>query len=921
VQQAIARTAEAVYATLSPPEQERVRDIFVRLTRLDEEATQGEERRDTRRRVDAEELVPAGSSPAATKALVERLADVRLVVTGRNIATGREEVEVAHEALIRYWPRLRGWLDEDRASLRLREGIREAAQEWQAGGKEEGLLVHRGSRLEEAAGLDKNPRFALNALEQAYVTACVALQKRGDRRRQMLTLVAGVVAVIFLGLALLAWRQQKNAEQQRDAAEWQRQIALARQLAAQAELIRNQPGALEHSVQLAAEATRRLLAIGIRSPETDLTLRRSLALLPRYVDRFALDGPVGAFTFSADGQRLTAVNASLDARVWEITGPREVVRMTGESVVRETGWSVTLSPDGTSLTVSHCNNKGVIRVLQIDGGQERGTLPCENSIAAVALSPEGKYLALHNKQSLQLWEVDRLQEITRLPDGPFDRLIFSPHGRYLAAVGAHLRVWEILRHGDVTRLEEVSNLERTPASFVTFSPEGKYLATMGDDTIRVLDLANGQVIASVKYDGSLFAVSPGGKYIAVARDDEATQVLEIATQQEITRIPYAHRLNAQGYFTSRHAAFHPDEKLLAIQNENYDVEIWEITPRDNAVLHIATDDTVIDHLMFHAEKYVTAISDRTLHTWEIAQNRAVSRWEQQLSLLAIAGSADGRYMAVATDDGTTTVWEAISHQKVTHVPHGGSVQAMALSWDGRYLAMAINADSVYVWEIASPGPRQVAHFPYQGDLQAMILGRDGQSMTGVFALEEANYFEGKELIAQVWQRGNQEEVKRLALGKERYITFCALSQDGRYLAMSAEEKVSIQEMASGRTVTTLGYQGGVIACDFSANGQYLAAAGQDGMVRVWELPGGQEVTRLEQVEMDAIVVSPEGKYLATLRRGRGDTSGGSTVRVWPLQQPELITEACARLTRNLTEAKWQQYIGREPYRKTCPHRP
>lgn len=81
VQGAIAKTAETVYAELTDPEKERMRDIFVRLTRLDEEATTGAERRDTRRRVTLEELVPAGSDLEATKNLVWRLANAGLVVT------------------------------------------------------------------------------------------------------------------------------------------------------------------------------------------------------------------------------------------------------------------------------------------------------------------------------------------------------------------------------------------------------------------------------------------------------------------------------------------------------------------------------------------------------------------------------------------------------------------------------------------------------------------------------------------------------------------------------------------------------------------------------------------------------------------------------------------------------------------------
>ena len=64
-----------------------------------------------------------GLSPGTVTTLVKRLADERLIVTSQDLASDEDQVEVAHEALIRHWPRLRGWLDEDRQSLRLREGV------------------------------------------------------------------------------------------------------------------------------------------------------------------------------------------------------------------------------------------------------------------------------------------------------------------------------------------------------------------------------------------------------------------------------------------------------------------------------------------------------------------------------------------------------------------------------------------------------------------------------------------------------------------------------------------------------------------------------------------------------------------------------------------------------------------------------
>src|SRR5829696_2406180 len=98
--------------------------------------------------------------------------------------SGRDEVEVAHEALIRHWPRLRDRLEADRAALLLRETIREAALEWEHHGRDESYLTHRGRRLAEAEALAHHPRFTLNAQEQAYLDAAVALREREAQERE-----------------------------------------------------------------------------------------------------------------------------------------------------------------------------------------------------------------------------------------------------------------------------------------------------------------------------------------------------------------------------------------------------------------------------------------------------------------------------------------------------------------------------------------------------------------------------------------------------------------------------------------------------------------------------------------------------------------------------------------------------------------
>jgi hypothetical protein len=183
VQKAIAHTADAVYRDLALDDRERVRVILLRLTRLDEGSTLGEERRDTRQRVGFEELVPAGADPSAIRRLVGLLADARLVVTSVDPTSGRQQVEVAHEALIRHWPLLRGWLVEDRENLRLRQRIRQEVRDWADHPQDVNYLMLRRRQLRAARDLAGQLKYGMNEQEIAYIRACEDQDRIEDLRR------------------------------------------------------------------------------------------------------------------------------------------------------------------------------------------------------------------------------------------------------------------------------------------------------------------------------------------------------------------------------------------------------------------------------------------------------------------------------------------------------------------------------------------------------------------------------------------------------------------------------------------------------------------------------------------------------------------------------------------------------------------
>jgi formylglycine-generating enzyme required for sulfatase activity len=188
VKQAIASTAEEVYASCSDVEQERVRDIFLRLTRLDESG----EGRDTRRRVLIEELIPVNSDSSVTIKLLNKLADARLIVKTD------KDVEVAHEALIRHWERLRLWLNEDREGLQLRDHLSDSAHQWEQLGRASSEL-YRGARLKQLQNWMKKHNTELSTLEMEFMRT-----SQDAKRREHIgwSAIAAAGIVLLLGIIL-----------------------------------------------------------------------------------------------------------------------------------------------------------------------------------------------------------------------------------------------------------------------------------------------------------------------------------------------------------------------------------------------------------------------------------------------------------------------------------------------------------------------------------------------------------------------------------------------------------------------------------------------------------------------------------------------------------------------------------------------
>ncbi len=216
VQGAIAKTAESTYQQLPADQQKIARSIFLRLTEL------GEGTQDTRRRAALAELLPQNDSRTTVEQVLKTLADARLLTTSEDGA------EVAHEALIRQWPTLQSWLNEDRDGLRLHRQLTEAAQIW-ANNEQDQSYLYRGGRLKQVQEWQAASTSELNEQEQAFLRASINDAAKQERQRQFFRLGLFGVLIFIIAVLLVAVGLIKK---QGTETERQRQIALAQSVAA-----------------------------------------------------------------------------------------------------------------------------------------------------------------------------------------------------------------------------------------------------------------------------------------------------------------------------------------------------------------------------------------------------------------------------------------------------------------------------------------------------------------------------------------------------------------------------------------------------------------------------------------------------------------------------------------------------------------
>ncbi len=902
VRGAIAETAEAVFVDQFTHEQQAIaRRIFLRLTELGSETTAS----DTRREVKFCELILKPEETAATQAVLKALADARLITTSQDSA------QVAHEALIREWPTLRGWLEENRDGLRLHRHLTDASQEWIASNREPDLL-YRGVRLAQVQEWAASNKDDMNLQEVEFMEASVALSKKEAAEREAQNLREMEAArQLASSEHLRAESEKQRAEAESRSAKRLRQRAIFLSIALATAFILilisiffgNQASqnaalagknlstaqsastqAIAHQVIAQAASTQAMKEANTRATaqvqaNAESAINHSLALAQ------------AAQKANEDGQGDLAIALALEAvkgdqpPIEAVQTLRQVAISPGIRLMLKGHSSqvkaVSISPDNHLAFSGSCDmpdekgkcTSGELILWSLETGEELKHWTAHAGwVTAVAVSQDaGMLISGGEDGKLILWDANTGEEIRRLDGhngGITSLAVDSNSGDLLSgSKDGTLILWDLQTGKLLRRFAEQS----TPVTAVAISIGQPVIAAgYKDGTVILWGLNNSEMITKVESNGYPImgvVISQDGDWVLSTAGFDLrmidTQTGMISRKQSWGGMPEL-------------LALSPDENTLYIGRNiltQFDLKNW----REQQVF-FGSSNTVTALVTSQKQPLgLVGYLDGTIRLWDLVEQLDYQSVDTGMQPDSIAVSPDGKKLLLGSmfpTEPNLVLWDNTEKRIIRSFQGFDGVTspgAAAISPDGIYAAagggyLNMPIYNLMVWKLASGEvqchwdiknaiPRSIAISP---DSRWLLSGTQGNGDIG----------EVNELA--LWDIQTCQLVRRFSMNGNEDVTGIAFSSDSRWAitgsAFVNPNRIILWDTETGEeirrfTLATEGFRP-IFDVTFGPGDQTVLGADMDSLC-LWDIETGEIIRRYTGLSSLpwSYAVSPDGKYI------------------------------------------------------------
>jgi len=792
--------------------------------------------------------------PTEARPIIDHLIEQRLLSTDIDTTNNETTLEPAHEALLRKWGLLQGWLKEDFVILTTLENLQRASRDWAANNRDVNWLSHTAGRLEDAEQLIERTdlKQLLKKNDWGYLNKC--RQKEDEQRDKELAeakklaetqkhlakrTTTGMVVALILVVAVVIFgknAEQANKESKTQLIEANHNFGLALYEKAKESI---KDGRYKNAAFYSAKAIAKSKESDVSRSAADLWVR-------------SLNSPSTAW-----------VTNSKDSQNGQVTHP---------------GRSIAYSPNGLMLASGSWDSK--LRLWDVDSGKLIVTMEGhEDSIYSVQFSPGGQLLATSSGDgTVKIWDVNRKKFVREMQGhkGAVTSIDFSSDGLLLISGGTDktVRIWNVDNGEQLNSFTEHQGVIYD----VKFSPDDLTAASVSEDKSIILrNISTGKVIATIVDSYKILTTidfSTDGLTLAFGVEDGSINLWN-TEGKKITTTLTGHKDAVVGI------EFSTDGKTLISSALENTIKVWDIENKE-LVSSYRTKDLINGITYSPDNKSIAGAENGLLQQWESfsGKTKSESAGDSFVNVFRnIKYSKDGLKLFAAQDDGIVE-YNTISGQRKRFYPVVIGITK------GLYR----ESDLVYSHDVRTYASAQAngniqIRYVANGNLKSTLIGHKAGILSIVFSRDGSLVASSSEDgTTRIWDSESGKEKSRLdktkklsTFGKmvfgpygmelvtsgfnsikkwdvetgkvifgfpkfDSFISHLELSKFGRVLAIALDDhSVHLLDYEKGTLLKVLvGHKSTVTTIDFSNDEKLIATGSHDQTVRIWDLDSGIE---------------------------------------------------------------------------------